>query len=229
MNKAKIDSEMHEDSIIYTDFLYEKVPVEKLKTAFDFANEKRSSSFAPNGFDIKNAYAEIERLERETERARRARELKENPVLNCEKKQFHINADGEALRINPFNTAEDVTVPCWYCRSEAHDAAWTRFVEKNGGNEPKPLEIVKAFAEPKPPPVEEIRLSDDEILALQTEHNSVVCQIVEEENARKNLMLIYDAGANVFKLPHRADLTYSAEVVKKKIENYRRLLQRGTA
>ena len=48
---------------------------------------------------------------------------------------------------------------------------------------------------------------------------------VEREDARRNLELVFDEGANVFILPHRVDLTYSAAVMRCKIETYRGILK----
>lgn len=116
-------------------------------------------------------------------------------------------------------------MPCFDCRKKAYKDWRARIVEKHKPP-PEPVHQLANVLEFKKKPIpEEPRLSADEIAEMLSEHNSLVRQITENEEARLNLILVFDEGANIFKLPHRADLTYSAAVVEMKIKDYRRILE----
>jgi hypothetical protein len=217
---------MREDSEIDRDFLFDKVPVNRLAESFDYACDKQTSSFAPNAFDIKNAFREIEAKEKAAQiEADKLKASEVNPVDVCTNKKLHINARGWANYCNPFNFNEELPLPCHICRYKAHHNIRERYIKKHK-TDIEPMRILETVVEAKPKPVE-VRLSAEEIESLLTEHNSLVRQIVTDAEARLNLELVFDEGGNVFKLPHRADLLYSAVVVKRKIADYQRILEKN--
>ena len=65
---------------------------------------------------------------------------------------------------------------------------------------------------------------DEEIAALMTEYDDLAGELVPDTEARRTLYIVWDAGAEVFKHPHSAAVLYSPADVRKKIENYKKIL-----
>lgn len=215
----------------WTRMLEDIIPVLDLQDALDYAFKNHASTFPINHYDLKNAYTEIKE-KKAKEKAKSAKKISETEaVANCKSKHLHIILDGETdageiYHWNWVNPAEDWIVPCFDCRKKAYKDWRARMVEKHKPP-PEPLkELANVLEFKKKPIIEEVRLSAGEIAELLAEHNSLVRQITDNAEARRNLELIFDEGANIFKLPHRADLTYSAAIVQMKIKDYRRILEK---
>jgi hypothetical protein len=143
-NRPLVNAEMNEASEVWRDTLFDVVPLNSLKAAFDRAIKNHKSSFAVNAFDLLNAWRELEAEEAaEVERLKQI-EKDANRVQFCDNRKQHINADGSTLVCNPFNFNEEIEMPCMYCRPQAFADARLRFIKKHG--EPKPLEIVGRVA-----------------------------------------------------------------------------------
>jgi len=204
------------------------VPENRLQDCFDFAVRNHKSNFSINGYDIKLAWEQIEAAEVaaqiETEKQEKAAA---NPIDVCTNKENHVGTGGEAQYCNPFNFNESITLPCHVCRNDAHHDQRRLYIAKNKKKESdtKPLEILEKVAEIKPKPVE-VRLSGEEIESLLVEHNSLVRQIVEDSNAGLNLMLVFDEGANCFCREKYRSQTFSVEIVRKTVSNYREVLEK---
>ncbi len=142
MNRAKVPGEMMEDAIIWTRFLENVVPVARLVESFDLASEKQTSSFAPNYFDVKNAWKEIEATEFQSRsEAEKARQSNRNPVENCPEKSRHMNPHGEVLICDPLNWNNEIALPCKICRPAAYEAQRENYIAKNKGKIANPVEV----------------------------------------------------------------------------------------
>ncbi len=206
------------------------IPEVRLPDVFKHAFELHRSSFPINHYDMKNAWYEIKEAEAKAKAKAAESAPKINAVATCKEKHLHISPEGEpdAGEIHHWNwtnQGEDWISPCFECRPKAYREWRRRMVEKHGGSEPEPLKQLTNVLEFKKKEAAEIRLPPAEIAGILSEHNFLVRELVADPAARRNLELIFDEGANIFKLPHRADLTYSVAVVKRKIETYRGILE----
>lgn len=218
MNRAKVDSEIEDDTIIWTDTLEAIIPMEKLRPAFIAACTKQTGSFAPNFFDVKNAYAEIQTRELNEKLLEEKRQHGFDPVRSCKEKEFHVTSDG-LVNISISLDSPNEQAPCRICRYSDHENWCKSQVALYG--EHKPLTVlqsnVREFKKPTAP-----TLSIEEIAALEAEHNNLVRALVADTEAQKRLFIVFDKGANCFKSPNFSRLTYSFDVVRKKIESYRK-------
>jgi hypothetical protein len=213
---------------VWAEILFGIVPEERLPDAFKLAVRLHSSTFPINGYEIKLAWEQIEREEQNAAIEREKQRIKnQSPVDICSNRAQHINRDGEVKICNPLNFNEEIILPCPACRPKAYDDQRARFIARNRVSEVeiKPLEILEQFTSEKlPKKNEEVALPIEEINQLRDEHNRLVRELVADPEAIRNLEVVFDAGANCFKLPHRADLTFSPEILKKKISSYQRIL-----
>ena len=216
------DAEKLARADVWARVLFGIIPEHRLQDAFDLAFQKHDSSFPVNAYDIKLAWEQIETAECAKAKIELEAEKLSNPVKFCENKANHLNADGEILKMNPFDTTQDVVVPCWSCRRKAYDDVWERFLDSNGRKDLPPLEIVETLANLVKPILEVEEISMEEINTLEAEHNGLVSQIAKD--AAKDLLIVWDEGANCFVRANYRARTFSAEVVRKAIEDYRRIL-----
>jgi hypothetical protein len=226
-NRAKSTGEMSEDALIWSEQLIETIPINQLKASWERACFNNKSSFAPNFFDVKNAFNELKteireqvRLEKELQQAE---DRKLNAVAHCVEKEKHANDSGYVEIVNFFNTSEDIIAPCRACRPKAYDDWRERFIKANGDKKnDNPLPNADAVVDKilsNSEPLEDLTIA--EANRLCDEHNRLIRQLVNEPDAWINLEIVFDEGANCFKLPHRADMTWSAEIIREKIESYK--------
>lgn len=216
----------------WTRMLEDIIPVLELQETLVHAFKIHDSSFPINHYDLKKAFADLKEVRaREREKAHAADSLREvNAISNCKSKHAHIERDGEPdhgeiLHWNWVNPNEDWIAPCFECRPKAYRLWRERMVEKHRPP-PEPLfALTNVLSFKKPERRAEVYLSANDVAELLEEHNRLVEKITDDETARRNLILVFDEGANIFKLPHRADLTYSAEVLRAKIADYRKILE----
>lgn len=220
MNKSKNNAEMHEDSIFWRDFLFGIVPVERLSQSLRHAIKKQTGSFAPNFFDVKNAWLEIAAKEHE---AAKEQELKNNPAAACPGAKYHVGFDvfAQIILMNP-HTQLDELYPCPKCRILDFENKKKTDIALYG--EIKPMIILEKMVEAHAPKVEVEIIPLEEIAALELEHNSIVRQIAGD--AANGLLIVWDEGANCFARANYRSRTFSAEIVRKAIEDYRRILEK---
>lgn len=223
-NRQIINAELIEASQIWTDTLFEIVPGERLVASFNRAVRNNKSSFAPNAFDLINAWREVEA----EETARRAEIEKEraekNPVLRCPQKMSHVSSEGK-IYINLHGDA-DVLAPCPFCRTEDFEN-WKK-TEIALYGQPKTVtlpEISKSVYEPafQNSPYQEEIISDEEARALTTEHNHLLGALYDEQ-AVADLLVIFDEGGNCFRHPKRFIPQYTAKDMRERIERYKQIL-----
>ncbi|HEX8637913.1 MAG TPA: hypothetical protein VF692_07625 [Pyrinomonadaceae bacterium] len=114
-NRARIQSEMEEDSKIWRDALIAIVPIKMLKTCFERARDNTKSSFAPNYFDVKNEWLALESEIKNAEQKKLQTELDNDPVLRCSNKNLHQNDKGDVWRSFSLDQPDEL-VPCETCR-----------------------------------------------------------------------------------------------------------------
>ncbi len=208
--------------------LQDIIPVLYLQDTLTHAFKIHTSNFPINHYDLKNAWAEIQEIERK-KKAKEAEKLREvNAVEHCKERHQHIQREGlpDAGEIHPWNWfgSEVLVSPCFSCRPGAYKDWRKRMADKHPPTQAV-HEVKKAVVlEFKKKEPVEIILSADEVADLLTEHNSLVRELTEDPKARLNLELVFDEGGNIFKLPHRADLTFSAAAMRQKIKTYRGIL-----
>jgi len=130
---------------IWARVLFGLIPAHRLQDAFDRAFAEHESVFPVNAYEIKAAWEKIRSEDRERAAAADQEERKANPTQFCEKKGEHVTDDGEVDIVNFKNPSELIRLPCRFCRPKAHDAARARWIEKNGGYDPKPTEVLRAL------------------------------------------------------------------------------------
>lgn len=138
-------------AIDWQDALELSVPMDRLGDAFRVALKNHTSTFPVNAFGVLAAWKQIEVEEKEARVLAEKEERKNNPAAYCPNKSEHVNDDAEVELINLKNTSEMILLPCKACRPRAHDEARTRWIEKNGGFDPRPeevLDILKTVVRP---------------------------------------------------------------------------------
>ena len=143
------------------------------------------------------------------------------PVADCP--QTHDADALDRLVFYILGGIEEVVLPCHACRPAANEE---RRKEKAYIKRENVLKLAPAINENRPhEPRPRSEYSLEEIAAMEIEHNRLVRQIVEDQSAHVHLLLVWDEGGQVFKLPHRADMTFSLDVVSKKIADYRQIAE----
>lgn len=202
------------------------VPEERLQDTFDRAFADHDSNFPVNAYELKTAWEKIKREEKEIAAEAAAAERVNNPVANCVEKHLHVDESGMVEHIDPLTFSEFILLPCKKCRETAYDLQRQRHIEKNKASAAPPVTVqtsagLSPFKLSSVTPLSSAAPSASEIDALLTEHNELVTELVEDEAARKDLLLVWDEGGMCFKLPHRADRTFTLPAMKRKIADYR--------
>lgn len=226
-NRAKVPGEMMEDAIIWTERLSGSVPIERLKQAFNLACNKQTSSFAPNYFDVKNAWNEIEASERQSRAFDIETEKQGNRIDYCPEKSRHINSDGDVEICSPVNWNDSAVLPCRACQPTAYETERANFIRKSGKVEQtfeKTIEKMSANVLEFKAQIVEPKLSIEEIAALEIEHNNLIKNFTTDPEQVRRLSLYFDEAADCFRNPDFAQVTHSFDAVKKKIESYKKHL-----
>ncbi|HEY8560481.1 MAG TPA: hypothetical protein VIL74_08895 [Pyrinomonadaceae bacterium] len=219
-NRAKINEEMIEDAIIWTDSLIGVVPVKRLKECWDLARDRQQGSFAPNFFDVKNAWSEI--AAQEARRAENDRKL--SAAERCSGRQYHATKKGEIVAQNP-HTGEDDLYPCPLCRKDDLEKVRKTQIAFFGEIPAKPLTPQQAVE--KITRTAEVYLSEAEAREIVREYNALVCDLVADVETRKALFVFFDESANRFRYsgsaaPYRL---FTVEDVRKIIADYKNRLE----
>lgn len=208
------------------------VPEIRLPDAFDRAYKDHSSNYPINSYEIKNAWQKIEAEERaESERraAEEAAQIRENEKhKNCPLAAHH-NEEILVAYPDPFDRSKTVWLPCDSCRNDAFNQRVAERGKRQAekfGNEVEtaftPETAVKKVLNFEP---REKEIDPTDAQKLVTEHNELVVQIVEAKDL-KELLIIFDEGANRFRLPHRANPLWTEKDIRDRIEDYQRILEK---
>jgi hypothetical protein len=213
----------------WQDELELEIPRERLPDAVRRARKNHKSSFALNLYEILNAWEEITGEETAERQKQIERERFKNPTLACLNEKYHINGKGEVLS-DLFNAGNDEVSPCPVCREEDYKNWRKTQIALYGEHLPT---IVKPAQERNALEIAgnlfldklKVKISPEEIADLEFEYNSLVTDLVPDESARKNLLIVWDEGAEIFKHPNSALLTFTPEVIKKKIADYKKRIE----
>ncbi len=213
-----------------------EVPMEFLPECFKVAKNNHASTFPINCHEIISAWRDTIKPRMENEKLDIQRKAEaDNPVLRCIQKHRHINDEGETV-IDLFESGTDDIAPCYFCRATDYEN-WKKtqialygqvkdFIRPSEQSK-KGDAMTNVFEMFRKQP-EEI-LSLEEIAELQSEHNALVCQIVDDPKTQKDLIIIFDEGANCFKHPESAYQTYRAKDIRRKIESYKKIVSGNEA
>lgn len=212
---------MMEDAEIWTNALIDLVPINRLAEVWAVAVERKTGDFAPNFFDVKNAWGAIVAAEKKAEAERRA----EDPIARCTQAKNHRSDKGEILAQNPYldDKAPDQLMPCPHCRPDDL-TAWRRHQKALYGEIKRPLFTPKMAVDDILAPSEEV-LTLEAANALRDRYNDLVEALVGPDARKAKLFVVFDEGGNVFRYPHRVDVMFSAAVLRKKIEGYEKALE----
>ena len=194
--------------------LFGVIPENRLPDAFDRAFQLHDSSFPVNAYEIKLAWEKIKSEEYEAK-------IK-NQIVECPGAKYHrgestVNGFYVVL-MNP-HTQKDELYPCPKCRMEDFENKKKTDIALYG--EIKPMIILEKMVEAEKPKVAAETLSLEEIAKLEIEHNSLVEKIAGE--GAKDLLIMWDSGADCFTRKKYRAQTFSVSVVRKMIEDYRKL------
>lgn len=203
----------------WTDVLLDVVPLDWLPDLYKRAVLNHPNSYLVNAFDILQEFKN-RRLEIESEKERsRVTELNRTPITRCTQRKHHINEQGETVALN-HHTEKDEAIPCPHCRAADHTKWKADQIARYGIIKRPPLTPHEAVE--KITRVSEVYLSLTEAQPIADEYNALVKNLVDAETAR-NLFIKFDEGINRFKHPHRADILFTADDIKEKIDRYKNL------
>ena len=142
---------------VWSRHLFGVVPEDRLQDAFELAFKTHKSSFTVNAYDIKTAYETLNAQEAEAARKTALTDPDGSRIDSCSRKQYHVETsgpdEGAVLYADMFNTSQDVVFPCDTCRPRAHMATRERHIERNGGNELEPFELIEVAKKIELPPI----------------------------------------------------------------------------
>lgn len=231
MRKKQIPEEIFEESVIFTNLLFGIVPIDALEQVFDEASQSQTSSFAPNGFDLKNKWLEIEARDREAKRKLRLQIEKENPVLTCLYKNLHVNKLAD-VKLSLFEDMPDSLAPCQQCRPQEF-VKWRKTQNAlYGEHRTTPIEI-KAKTDREPESIKRLAspilkpevLTPTEAGNLRDEYNRLICELYPDKETRDQMCVEYDEGGECFR--HRRGMTgklYFPKDIRKQIDICKNIL-----
>ena len=206
------DAEKLARAEVWARVLFGVIPENRLQDAFDRAFQLHDSSFPVNAYEIKLAWEKIKTEEREAK-------IK-TQIAECPGAKYHTNEGKSSLvrLMNP-HTQLDEFYPCPKCRMEDFEKKKKTDIALYG--EIKPMIILEKMVEAEKPKVAAETFSLKEIAALEIEHNSLVEKIAGE--GAKDLLIVWDSGAECFARKTYRARTFSVSVVRKMIEDYEKL------
>jgi hypothetical protein len=120
---------------VWARILQNIIPEERLQECLDFAIAVHESAFPVNAYDLKNAWKQIQEMERAEAAKAEGLERRENPVKFCKNAILHFEGvyNGESIEresglvmmANGFLEPE-IPVPCHLCRP----GAYAQFLER---------------------------------------------------------------------------------------------------
>lgn len=210
---------MLEDAETWAKHLFEAgVPGDRLEECWLRAVNDKTGDFAPTFFDVKTAWHNI----RAEENKLREAALAANPIGRCTQRKYHRNPEGDIVAAN-YWSGQDELMPCPHCRPD--DAAkWKTDQIARYGEIKAPHLTPKLAVESilRPAAVE---IGRDEAHALRDRFNDLVERLVDDPKSRKNLSVVWDEGGGVFKYPQRADVLFTPDMLRRKIEDYAKALE----
>jgi hypothetical protein len=213
----------------WQDELELEIPRERLPDAVRRARKNHKSSFALNLYEILTAWEEITAEEIADRQKQLQRERFENPTLACSNEKYHVNKQGDVFS-DLFNTGTDEVSPCPVCREDEYKKWRKTQIALYGEHLPTIIKPAQEFntleaagnlflAKLKP------QISAEEIADLEFEHNSLVTDLVPDEKARRDLLIVWDEGARCFCSEQFRSQTFTPDVIRKKIEGYKKAVK----
>jgi hypothetical protein len=211
----------------WTDLLIDEVPLDWLPDLYKRAAWNHPNSHMVNAFDLIAEY----RVKREEIAAEKKRledlEAEQNPILRCTQKKRHLRYEtgdpGNVIAYNYYSEKDEI-MPCPHCRADDLENWKKTQLALYGEVKRNPIEVSPSQAVEKILKTEEVYLSAMEAKEITDEYNALVEKIVDE-NSRPFVFMIFDEGVNRFRHPNRADILFTADNMRKKIESYQKVLE----